>query len=198
MHDNNHNVVGHRTLGAPVVRHPGSTATVHHVAGRNDMVAKVFHPGHSTPIDQRHEKEHLQQIGEFRGAEDSGGHHVIFAKKHSGVTLQNTHAWQAAHAANDVAEKNRLRAQAMSLVRQRNEYHAQHDGIVHTYVVFTYVFSIRHVSFIISAILIMAMSSTMRMLTASLAMPVLLIGVLRNRLGFALMVILTQIRGELL
>ena len=66
---------------------------------------------------------------------DTGGHHVILATKHTGNTLQNTHAWQHA----DAAGKESLKAQASALTRARNEHHAEYHGIVHTYVVFIYV-----------------------------------------------------------
>ena len=66
---------------------------------------------------------------------DTGGHHVILATKHTGNTLQNTHAWQHA----DDAEKENLKRQASALTRARNEHHAEYHGIVHTYVVFIYV-----------------------------------------------------------
>jgi hypothetical protein len=116
--------------------YPGSTATVHHVEGRPDLVAKVFHPGVSSPGDQRKEAQNLNKVGEYHGSGDSNGHHVIFATKHTGNTLENTNAWRNAHAAGDNEKKDQLKAQAKSLTRARNEHHAEYHGIVHTYVVF--------------------------------------------------------------
>ena len=83
----------------------------------------------------REEAEHLQQVGEHHGSVDTGGHHVILATKHTGNTLQNTHAWQHA----DATGRESLKEQATALTRARNEHHAEYHGIVHTYVVFIYV-----------------------------------------------------------
>jgi len=119
---------GHEhTLGA-AIGHPGSTATVHHVEGHPGLVAKVFHPGGSSPKDQRQEREHLDKVGEYHGHADTNGHHVVLATKHTGNTLENTHAWQHA----DAAGKTSLKAQASALTRARNEHHAEHHDIVHT------------------------------------------------------------------
>jgi hypothetical protein len=124
--------VGQHTLGAPI-GHPGSTATVHHVVGRPDLIAKVFHPGLSSPRDQRKESENLRKVEQYHGSADSFGHHVIFATKHTGNTLENTHAWQTAHAAGDTAKKNDLKAQASALTMARNSHHAEYHNVVHTY-----------------------------------------------------------------
>jgi len=131
LHDHHNNVVGHHTLGAPLL-HPGSTATVHNVVGRPDLIAKVFHPGVASPRVQKAERDNLHQVGEYRGAENTGGHHVIFAQKHSGRTLQNTQAWRTAHANGDTAKKEQLKAQAAALTRNQNANHAEFHGIVHT------------------------------------------------------------------
>jgi len=131
LHDHNNNPTGYHTLGAPI-GNPGSTATVHHVEGRPDLIAKVFHPGVSSPGDQRKESQNLHQVGEYHGSADSGGHHVVFATKHTGNTLENTDAWRNAHAAGDTEKKDELKAQAKELTRARNSDHAKNHGIVHT------------------------------------------------------------------
>jgi len=117
--------VAHHTLGNPIGG-IGSTATVHHVVGRPDLVAKVYHGG--SPLDQRKEAENLQQVDEFRGSANSAGHHIVFSQKHHGHTLENTHAWQNA----SPARKQELKAQASRLVMDKNTEHAIHHGIVHT------------------------------------------------------------------
>jgi len=131
IHDHENNVVATHTLGAPI-GNPGSTATVHHVVGRPDLIAKVFHPGVASPGDQRKEGENLHSVGQFHGSANTDGHHVIFATKHTGNTLENTNAWQTAHAAGDAAAKENLKAQATALTRARNSHHAEYHGIVHT------------------------------------------------------------------
>jgi len=125
-------VNGHEhTLGAPL-GNAGSTATVHHVEGHPNLIAKVFHPGLTTPKDQREEGEHLHKVGEFHGSANTGGHHVILADKHTGKTLPKTDAWKNAHAAGDEGKKNELKAQASALTMARNTHHADYHGIVHT------------------------------------------------------------------
>jgi len=123
--------VGQHMLGAPI-SNPGSTATVHDVVGRPDIVAKVFHPGVASPGDQRKEAEHLTKVNEFHGSENTAGHHVIFATKHAGPTLENTNAWRNAHAAGDNAKKDQLKGQAKELTRARNAHHVDYHGIAHT------------------------------------------------------------------
>jgi hypothetical protein len=181
VHDHNNQPV-HHTLGHPL-GNPGSTATVHSVAGRPDLVAKVFHGG--APVDQRKEAENLHQIGEFHGSANSAGHHVIFATRHGGKTLPETDVYKNANA----AERQNIKAHAAQLATGRNQIHAQYHGIVHTYVgrtIYIYVFNSR-ISFLILGILIMAMSST-QSIRACLPVPALLIGVLRNLWPWAVMV----------
>jgi len=125
LHDHNNHPVAQHTLGHPL-GNPGSTATVHSVVGRPDLVAKVFHGG--APVDQRKEAENLHQIGEFHGSANTAGHHVIFATRHAGKTLPETDVYRNANAADRV----NIRAHAAQLATGRNQIHAQYHGIVHT------------------------------------------------------------------
>jgi hypothetical protein len=116
------------TLGAPI-GNPGSTATVHHVEGHDNIVAKVFNPGGVAPKDQRLEAEHLQKVGEFHGSGDADGHHVVLATKHDGKKLEDTEAWKNA----DTKKKqNEVKAKASSLTVDRNQHHADNHNIIHT------------------------------------------------------------------
>jgi hypothetical protein len=172
LHDPHGNVVGHHTLGHPI-GNPGSTARVHSVVGRPDLVAKVFHGG--APLDHRQEAINLHAVGEFHGAENSAGHHVIFATRHHGRTLPQTDLYRNANP----ADRANIRAQAAHLATGRNQIHAHFHEIVHTYVVlFIYVFNPR-ISFLILGILIMKMSST-QSIKACLPVPTLWIGVVRD------------------
>jgi hypothetical protein len=132
VHDDNNQPV-HHTLGHPL-GDPGSTAIVHSVAGRPDLVAKVFYGG--APINQRKEAENLRQINEFHGSANSAGHHVIFAARHAGKTLPKTDLYRNA----DAAGKQALRGQAAQLATSRNQNHARDHSIVHTYVVLLYIY----------------------------------------------------------
>jgi len=125
LHDQNNNVVGHHILGHPL-GNPGSTARVHSVVGRPDLIAKVFHGG--APLDQRKEAANLDQVGEFHGSENSAGHHIIFATRHAGRTLPQTDLYRNA----DAAGRHALRAQAAHLATGRNQIHAHFHHIVHT------------------------------------------------------------------
>jgi len=125
LHDPHGNVVGHHTLGHPI-GNPGSTARVHSVVGRPDLVAKVFHGG--APLDHRQEAINLHAVGEFHGAENSAGHHVIFATRHHGRTLPQTDLYRNANP----ADRANIRAQAAHLATGRNQIHAHFHEIVHT------------------------------------------------------------------
>ena len=118
------------TLG-PKLGSTGSTGSVHTLEGHPGVVAKVFHKdGGVMPVDRNREISNLQKVGEYHGhTETEGGHHVVLATQKFGTHITNTNAYK--NAGSD-KERKAVLAKAQQLTDERNTYHANTHGLVHT------------------------------------------------------------------